>query len=86
MAGAIGSKVSLTAKLNRRGHLGIEISDNGPGIAEEIKRKVFVPFYTTKREGSGVGLAFSRQVMIAHSGSINVVNNSESGAKFTLVF
>ena len=47
---------------------------------------MFVPFYTTRKDGSGVGLAFSRQVMIAHDGTINFSNRPEGGAKFTLNF
>ena len=44
--------------------------DRGHGISEDVAAKVFVPFYTTRKQGSGVGLAFSRQVMIAHGGTI----------------
>ena len=79
-------QVSLTARLNKRGHVTIEVSDNGPGIPLDITRKIFVPFFTTKREGSGVGLALSRQVMIAHGGTISVSPGDQGGARFTLVF
>jgi signal transduction histidine kinase len=71
-------RVSLMARLNKRGHVTIEVSDNGPGIPEDIVRKIFVPFFTTKREGSGVGLALSRQVMIAHGGTISVSSNGSA--------
>lgn len=50
-------RVSLSARLNKRSHVSIEISDNGPGVAHDIERKIFIPFFTTKREGSGVGYA-----------------------------
>jgi two-component system nitrogen regulation sensor histidine kinase NtrY len=79
-------EVSLSASLNKRGHVIIEICDNGPGVPETIGRKIFVPFYTTKREGSGVGLALSRQVMIAHEGAITMINNDGGGARCTLIF
>jgi nitrogen fixation/metabolism regulation signal transduction histidine kinase len=79
-------RVSLMARLNKRGHVTIEISDNGPGIPQDIIRRIFVPFFTTKREGSGVGLALSRQVMIAHGGTISVSSGDQGGARFTLVF
>jgi C4-dicarboxylate-specific signal transduction histidine kinase len=79
-------QVTLAAKLNKRGHVTIEVSDNGPGVPEEIVSKIFVPFFTTRREGSGVGLALSRQVMIAHGGTILFANNEQGGASFTLVF
>jgi nitrogen fixation/metabolism regulation signal transduction histidine kinase len=79
-------RVTLSARLNKRGHVTIEVSDNGPGVPEEIIGRIFVPFFTTRREGSGVGLALSRQVMIAHGGTILFANNDQGGACFTLVF
>ena len=79
-------QVALSARLNQRGHVTLEVSDNGPGIPDDIASRIFVPFYTTRREGSGVGLALSRQVMIAHRGTITFTNNEQGGARFTLVF
>jgi nitrogen fixation/metabolism regulation signal transduction histidine kinase len=79
-------KVTVSARLNKRGHVTIEVSDNGPGIDEEISRRVFVPFFTTKRDGSGVGLALTRQVMIAHGGTVTVGRNDLGGARFSLIF
>ena len=76
----------MTGRLNRRGNVIIEVSDNGPGVAEAIARKIFVPFFTTRRGGSGVGLALARQVMSAHGGFIRVAANEVGGAKFTLTF
>ncbi|MFT7286511.1 MAG: two-component system nitrogen regulation sensor histidine kinase NtrY [Halieaceae bacterium] len=78
--------ISLRARFNKRGHVIIEITDNGPGIPKEIQQKIFVPFFTTRRDGSGVGLALSRQIMIAHGGSITVRNEEPRGARFTLTF
>lgn len=78
--------VSLKARLNRRGRVTIEVNDNGPGIPPEISKKVFVPFFTTKQEGSGVGLALTRQVMIAHGGSVNLTEREGGGTHFTLTF
>ncbi|WP_395340046.1 sensor histidine kinase [Ningiella sp. W23] len=78
--------ISLNARLNRRGHVLIEIADNGPGIDDDIASKIFIPFFTTKKEGSGVGLALTRQVMNAHSGSIKVSASQNGGALFSLVF
>ncbi len=79
-------QVRLSARLNQRGRVALDISDNGPGIEDEIASRVFVPFYTTRREGSGVGLALSRQVMLAHKGTISFNNNPDAGVCFTLVF
>lgn len=82
----VNPQIHLCGRLNRRGNIIIEVSDNGPGVAEEIARKIFVPFFTTRRGGSGVGLALSRQVMIAHGGFIRVATNEAGGARFTLTF
>jgi len=78
--------VSMSARLNQRGHVTIEVADDGPGIAADVLDRIFVPFFTTRKEGSGVGLAFSRQVMIAHGGTISCANRTERGARFTLTF
>lgn len=80
------AKVTLRADINKRGHIVIKIADNGPGISPEIAAKIFVPFYTTKRDGSGVGLALTRQVMIAHGGSVNLSETDGGGATFHLTF
>ena len=81
-----GGKVRLQARLNKRGHVCIEVSDSGPGIPDDIRQKIFVPFFTTKRDGSGVGLALARQIMIAHGGSITVSDNEAGGASFSMNF
>ncbi len=80
------ARVTLSAKLNKRGRIVIEVSDNGPGISKELAEKIFVPFYTTKRDGSGVGLALTRQVMIAHGGSVSLAETKGGGATFILTF
>jgi len=79
-------KVTMSAYLNRRGHVVIDVADNGKGVAEEISKKIFVPFFTTKREGSGVGLALTRQVMIAHGGTVKLETSEAGGALFRLTF
>ena len=79
-------KISLQAYLNLRGHVVIEVSDNGKGIEAENMSQIFVPFFTTKKEGSGVGLALTRQVMLAHNGKVSVRNNPQGGAIFSLTF
>ena len=78
--------VRMSAKLNRRGRIVIEVSDNGPGVSDELAAKIFVPFYTTKRDGSGVGLALTRQVMIAHGGTVSLAKTEGGGATFILTF
>jgi len=82
----LSPKVILNAFLNKRGHVVIEMSDNGTGIHEEIGNKVFVPFYTTKQQGSGVGLALTRQVMLAHGGAIKYEKIETGGTVFRMTF
>ncbi len=78
--------ITLSARLNRRGHVQIQIEDNGPGIDPELLHRIFVPFFTTRREGSGVGLALARQIMIVHGGAITAGQADSGGARFTLTF
>ena len=78
--------VEVRGQLNRRGNILIEVTDNGPGVPEDIANKIFVPFFTTREGGSGVGLALARQVMIAHGGFIRLSNNDTGGATFSLTF
>ena len=67
------------------GHCRIEVRDNGPGIPEERRDDIFLPFYTTHKGGSGVGLSFSKQVALAHGGSIAALTAPEGGANIRMV-
>lgn len=78
--------IQLSGRLNRRNNVVIDVIDNGPGVPEAMANKIFVPFFTTKENGSGVGLALARQVMIAHGGFIRLSRNDAGGATFTLTF
>jgi nitrogen fixation/metabolism regulation signal transduction histidine kinase len=78
--------IELRGRLNRRGNTVIEVEDNGHGVPDEIATKIFVPFFTTREGGSGVGLALARQVMIAHGGFIRLGQKSGTGTTFTLTF
>jgi two-component system nitrogen regulation sensor histidine kinase NtrY len=82
----IKPQVCLSGRMNQRGLVLLEVSDNGPGISETLAKEIFVPFFTTKRQGSGVGLALTRQIMIAHGGNVTVNPSDIGGAKFTLIF
>jgi two-component system, NtrC family, nitrogen regulation sensor histidine kinase NtrY len=64
----------------------IEVADNGPGIIPEAIDRVFVPFFTTKKSGSGIGLALSRQIMQMHNGSLTVSSEPDVRTTFTLRF
>lgn len=63
----------------------IEISDNGPGIPEDIKEDIFIPFFTTKVKGSGIGLSLSRQIIRMHGGDLTVVSKPYEKTCFTLI-
>jgi len=78
--------VKITGQLNRRHNVVVEVADNGAGIPANAVKKIFVPFYTTKEGGSGVGLALTRQVMNAHGGFVRVSTNDAGGATFGLTF
>lgn len=64
----------------------IEIADNGKGIPGEILDNIFIPYFSTKEGGSGIGLSLSREVMRLHKGEINVVSYAGEGSKFRMVF
>ena len=64
----------------------IIVEDNGSGIEEELIDQVFVPFFSTKEQGSGIGLSLARQVMNNHEGSIHLESMPGEGTLVTLVF
>jgi signal transduction histidine kinase len=62
----------------------IEVGDNGPGVPEAIRQDVFLPFFTTKAAGTGVGLSLARQIILAHKGSIILGESEAGGALFRI--
>jgi two-component system nitrogen regulation sensor histidine kinase NtrY len=86
LGGSENPRIHLSSRMNERGRVLIQVSDNGPGIAPEAREKIFIPFFTTKKEGSGIGLSFSRQVMRLHGGIIAVQSQPGMGTVFTLRF
>lgn len=62
--------------------LRIEVSDNGPGLTEDVRRRIFEPFFTTKPKGTGLGMAISRRIVAAHDGDLSVLTESKPGATF----
>ena len=69
------ARVKLDVSLNNDEHVIIEVSDNGGGIPPEIAENIFVPFFTTKEDGSGIGLSISRQIMNLHNGTLVMRTN-----------
>ena len=87
---AVGSQkepsITLSAFLNQEERVVIEIRDNGVGMSPELMDKIFVPFFTSKANGSGIGLSLSKQIMTLHKGTI-IVNSTEGrGTIFRLGF
>ena len=78
--------IELKALLDRRGRIIIQVADNGPGIPKENIEKVFVPFFSTKEGGSGIGLSLSRQILRLHNASIGVHSEPNIQTVFTLRF
>ena len=56
-------------------HISIDITDNGPGIPDELQEKVFIPFFTTKSEGTGIGLSLCRQIIRNHNGHLSILES-----------
>jgi two-component system, NtrC family, nitrogen regulation sensor histidine kinase NtrY len=76
--------VVLSISRQAGGRFNIEVRDNGPGIPADRRDDVFLPFYTTHKGGSGVGLSFARQVALAHGGSISAGEAPEGGASIKM--
>lgn len=79
-------QITIVASVNLNNRTIIEISDNGKGIQQDILDKIFMPFFTSKKTGSGIGLSLSRQIMQMHKGSISVRSRPGEGAIFSMVF
>jgi len=79
-------KITIVASVNLNNRTMIEIADSGKGIPQDILDKIFMPFFTSKKTGSGIGLSLSRQIMQMHKGSISVRSKKGEGATFTMIF
>ena len=78
-------QITLTVAQNSAQQLYVEVADNGAGIAEHVIDMIFVPFFTTKQQGSGIGLSLSRQIMINHGGDLIYLTRKQ-GACFRCIF
>jgi len=85
-AGATQGEIVLSYQKTPDGNGLIEVSDNGPGIAPELVNQIFIPFFTTKSDGSGIGLSIARQIMRAHGGRIQVQSIPGQMTTFSLLF
>jgi two-component system nitrogen regulation sensor histidine kinase NtrY len=79
-------KIQITARFNSDHRPEICVTDNGPGIPDEILEQIFVPFFTTRENGSGIGLSLSRQIMRLHGGSLQVRSIPGKETVFCMIF
>jgi two-component system, NtrC family, nitrogen regulation sensor histidine kinase NtrY len=79
-------QIVMTAYQNETGNVLISVKDNGTGIEPEALEKIFIPFFSTKKTGSGIGLSLSRQIMRQHEGNISVKSVLGEGTEFILRF
>lgn len=79
-------KITVSAKTSNEGFAVIKVTDNGKGIPDEIVDKIFIPFFSSKKKGSGIGLSLSQQIMFLHKGKIQVNTIENSGTVIRLVF
>ena len=79
-------KITLSVFQNNQQRTTIEVRDNGVGMSDELMDKIFVPFFTSKPNGSGIGLSLSKQIMALHKGTITVNSVEKQGTAFHLRF
>jgi nitrogen fixation/metabolism regulation signal transduction histidine kinase len=84
--GITNPKIKVKAVTDGRGNPVIKVADNGKGITEEVAEKIFIPFFTTKQQGSGIGLSLSRQIMRQHKGTLGVSSTPNEKTVFKLRF
>ena len=79
-------KIVLSAEqaLNKKTFL--KVADNGPGMPEEVLEKIFIPFFSTKKNGSGIGLSLCKQILMLHRGTLQTQSVEGQGSVFTMQF
>ena len=81
-----GARIILSAYLSGKQRVIIKVSDNGSGIPEDVQENIFIPFFSTKKTGSGIGLSLCKQIMMLHKGNIQVHSIEGEGTAFSLYF
>ncbi|MBL6446240.1 GHKL domain-containing protein [Fulvivirga sp. 29W222] len=84
--GSQKGEIRISARRAGARKIALTIEDNGPGMTKETIDRIFIPFYTTKKKGTGIGLSFARQIMKLHNGSITAQSEPEKGTMFHLEF
>lgn len=80
------TRIDITAEIDKAESVVVNISNNGAPISRESQEEIFVPFYTTKQSGTGIGLSISRQIMRMHNGTIRLSGSDDAVTTFTLTF
>ena len=78
--------VSITASIDNSEQILIKVANDGAPITPEAQEQIFIPFFTTKRDGSGIGLSLSRQIMRGHNGTLDLVRSDAQWTEFVMVF
>lgn len=79
-------QIHLFSGCDTEGHPYITVADNGNGIPDEIRDKIFIPFFSTKKNGNGIGLSISREIIKLHNGKLHVQSQINQGSAFTILF
>ncbi len=80
------AEIEISAYTDNKLRTVLEVNDNGPGIPDDLAEQIFMPFFTTKNQGSGIGLALVRYIMLSHGGTATYAPNKECGSRFRLIF
>lgn len=81
-AGRVPAAITMAGSHEPPGHITIRVVDNGPGIPEDALPRLFTPFFTTKAQGTGLGLAMVQKIVVSHNGRISALNPAGDGAVF----
>ncbi|MGC8937616.1 MAG: sensor histidine kinase, partial [Thermodesulfovibrio sp.] len=81
---AMNGKGEITISVKLNNNLEIEVADTGPGVDDEIKEKLFLPYFSKNKEGTGLGLAIARKIVNEHGGNIHVMDNKPHGTIFKI--
>jgi two-component system, NtrC family, nitrogen regulation sensor histidine kinase NtrY len=79
-------KIQLSAYISPNNKTILKVADNGSGMSEEVLDKIFIPFFSTRKSGSGIGLSLCKQIMMLHKGHIQVQSTEGEGTAFSLQF
>ncbi|MDP9046765.1 MAG: ATP-binding protein, partial [Bacteroidota bacterium] len=79
-------RITLAAEVQPNNKIHVRVADNGLGMPPELLEKIFIPFFSTRKAGSGIGLSLCKQIMLLHKGSIQVQSTSGIGSAFILQF